>query len=105
MTTSKTVELKNTTFPEVVNEFGKWDKEKKEHISCVVKAPIFERDGQVLCALDTGDGYLFADYDGEYRTDWPWINPILEDWAKENFGKGSYWEWENSGCLSLVKED
>ena len=49
--------------------------------------------------VERGDEYLVAgDYYGEFRGEYPWINPKLEKLAKD---AGSYWEWENPAVVSL----
>lgn len=45
------------------------------------------------------DGNYFADYYGEFRGGYPWIDPRLEAFAKRN---GGYWEWENPGAIVLI---
>ena len=41
-----------------------------------------------------------ADYYGEFRGGYPWINPILEKIAEAN---GGFWEWQNPGCIALYE--
>jgi len=70
-----------------------------------VKPPVFisENDhGRKVIVLSAEDenSYLFADYYGEFRGGYPWVNPALESWARE---RGFYWEWQNPGALSLNK--
>lgn len=57
----------------------------------------FIRDGLLHVSAEEGDDA--ADYYGEFRGGYPWINPTLENFAKEN---GCYWEWDNPGCIVLV---
>lgn len=64
-----------------------------------VNPTVIERDGRLLVSGE--DGQPWADYYGEYRGGYPWINPVLEQWAKRH---GCYWEWENPGAIMLVKE-
>lgn len=46
------------------------------------------------------DGRDWADYYGEYRKGYAYINPQLEALAKAN---GGYWEWENPGCIAFCE--
>ena len=39
-----------------------------------------------------------ADYYGEFRGGYPWINPKLEKFAES---LGAYWEWDSPGSISL----
>jgi hypothetical protein len=59
---------------------------------------IFERDGTLFVSAE--DGGYFADYYGEYRGGYPWIDPRLESAATK---AGFYWEWENPGCIYVVR--
>jgi len=59
---------------------------------------VFEREGKVFVSAE--DGCFFADYYGEFRGGYPWIDPKLEELAKEFKG---YWEWENPGCIFFVE--
>lgn len=65
------------------------------------EAPLFERNGTIYCDSESENAYLFSDYYGEFRGNTMWVNPILEEWAVENFGENAYWDWENAGCLVL----
>lgn len=57
----------------------------------------FIRDGNLFVSTENGDDA--GDYYGEYRGGFPWINPKLEDWARE---RNSYWEWQDGGTLVLA---
>jgi hypothetical protein len=61
-----------------------------------VNPTVFIRDGVLHVSAE--DGKPWADYYGEYRGGYAWINPTLEAWAKAN---GMYWEWQNPGCIAL----
>lgn len=53
----------------------------------------------LLCVSgEEGDG--FVDYYGEFRGGCPYINPKLEQWAKE---RGCYWEWRDAGSICLAE--
>ena len=52
----------------------------------------------VLVSAEHGDDA--ADYYGEYRGGYPWINPKLEEFAKKN---GCYWEWCHPGAIALYE--
>ena len=41
-----------------------------------------------------------ADYWGEFRGGFPWINPALEEWADD---LGLHFEWESPGCIGLYE--
>jgi hypothetical protein len=69
----------------------KYDKELKEHVEVFVKPKAFIRDGFMFISGEEGDGAM--EY---YDMGYPWINPELEKFAKDNNG---YFEWENAGCI------
>ena len=47
------------------------------------------------------NGDSAADYYGEYRGGYPWINPKLETFAEKN---GFVWEWENPGVITMYRD-
>lgn len=63
-----------------------------------VHATTFIRDGVVYVSAE--DGKNLVDYYGEYRGGYPYIDPVLEAFAKE---QGMFWEWVNPGCIGLYK--
>jgi hypothetical protein len=65
-----------------------------------IDAVIFKRDGKIYLSTERENSYLFADYYGEYRGGYPWVSEFAENYAKS---LGGYWEWENPGCLVLIK--
>ena len=59
----------------------------------------FHHEGEgdiVKVSAEHGDGA--ADYYGEYRGHYSWINPKLEALAAKH---DAFWEWENPGCIAL----
>lgn len=59
----------------------------------------FHHEGEgdiVKVSAEHGDGA--ADYWGEFRGGYPWINPKLEELADKH---KAFWEWENPGCIAL----
>lgn len=54
--------------------------------------------GFVQVSAEHGDDA--ADYYGEFRGGYPWINPKLEKLAKE---VGGYWEWVDPGSIALYE--
>ena len=48
----------------------------------------------VMVSAENGDNA--ADYYGEFRGGYPWINPALERLAQHYDG---YWEWQNPGAI------
>jgi hypothetical protein len=56
----------------------------------------FIRDGVVVVSAE--DGPYWADYYGEFRGGYPWINPKLEEFAT---AQGGHWEWDNPGSISF----
>lgn len=72
----------------------KWDRQSREFIDVLVKPHAFERDGILHISGEHGDNA--CDYYGEHRGESLWINPALEQWAKDN---GGYFEWQNAGCI------
>lgn len=67
----------------------------------VITPPVFiSEDGRIVLSAEDETSFYFADYYGEFRGGYPWVNPKLESWAKE---RGCFWEWINPGALTLVK--
>lgn len=59
----------------------------------------FHHEGEydiVKVSAENGDDA--ADYYGEYRGHYCWINPKLEALAQKY---DAFWEWENPGCIAL----
>lgn len=99
--------LDKSTFPTVLDECNKWDKEKKEFIPKTLSAPIFERDGKIYCHSENNGEFsegamFFSDYWGEFRGNISWVSEELTKWAKENIDESAYWEWESPGLLCLA---
>jgi hypothetical protein len=69
------------------------------YVDIKVKPHAFERDGALFISAENGDNA--ADYYGEYRGGYPWINEALEAWAKK---RGGYFEWENPGTIVFCKD-
>jgi hypothetical protein len=63
------------------------------------KPHTFERDGHLFISTENGD--FAADYYGEYRGGYPWINEALEAWAKK---RGGHWEWENPAAIVFIQD-
>ncbi|MBM25906.1 MAG: hypothetical protein CL760_09515 [Chloroflexi bacterium] len=74
----------------------------KELIESTQTAPIRLVDGTIVCGDNSGNNQYWFDYYGELQHGCTWIREDLEKWAIDNFGKNSYWEWENPEMLSLV---
>lgn len=68
----------------------------------VMRPPTVYRDQNYNSILSVSgeDGRGFVDYYGEYRGGYPWIDPRLEEWAKQ---KGLYWDWHNPGAIGLYE--
>ena len=62
-----------------------------------VKPYAFERDGCLFISAENGDNA--ADYYGEHRGGYCWINEALEAWAEK---RGGYFEWENPGTIVFM---
>lgn len=58
----------------------------------------FIRDDRLFISGENGDNA--CDYYGEFRGGFPYINPILEDFAAKN---GGYFDWENPACIVFCK--
>lgn len=79
-----------------------WCREKFELVE-VERAPMTfstaDYPGAIACvSAENGDD--MADYYGEYRGGYPWINPALESFAESH---GCYWEWLNPGSIALYE--
>ena len=75
-----------------------WDREKKDLVEVEIHPTVIERDGKVLVSAEDGKG--LADFYGEFRGGYPYIDPALESFAHN---RGLYWEWENPGAIILVE--
>lgn len=70
------------------------------------KYPVaFQRTGGkdviVTSESPAADGMQVVDYYGEYRGNYPWIDPRLEKWLDEN---NLYAEWENAAGVVIYKQ-
>lgn len=66
----------------------------------VIRPTLFvDRETGLLC-LSAEDGGYFADYYGEYRGGYPWVDVRLEEWAA---ARGLVWEWRDPGTVRLVE--
>ena len=70
-----------------------WNKTTKTHDEVTVSPTVWVNDAGRLC-VSAEDGLDFADYWGDC-----YIASGIEAVAKAN---GTYWEWENCGCISLA---
>lgn len=57
-------------------------------------------DHGALIIVSAEHGDSAADYYGEYRGGYPWINPKLEQLAQSNH---CFWEWHNPGAIGLYE--
>ena len=65
----------------------------------VDKTPTLFKDTDTgVLILSAEDGGYFADYYGEFRGGYPWIDPRLIEWAEK---KGLMWEWRDPGSVGL----
>ncbi len=76
----------------------KWNPETKTHDDVELHPTVFVQDGVLKVSAEDGRGY--ADYYGEYRGGYPWIEPKLEQFAAAH---GLFWEWQNPGCIGLYE--
>ena len=65
-----------------------------------VNPTIVACDGPAICYVSAEDGTNFADYYGEFRDGYPWINPKLEEFAAS---RGLVWEWIDPGTIGLFR--
>ena len=66
-----------------------------------VKAWAEEYEHGVMICVSAEEGDGVADYYGEFRGGYPWIEPRLEAWAEKH---GAYWEWCNPGRIDCFIE-
>lgn len=92
--------LLNIELPVINDTVGEYDLKLKEFVPCIRKPKIIERDDEIVLIAEDIGGLHFADYYGELH-EYSWINPLLDEWAVENFGKDAFWEWENPSVLVL----
>lgn len=57
-----------------------------------------ERGALAMVSAEHGDGA--ADYYGEFRGGYPYIDPALEKFAEKH---DAYWEWVNPGLIALYR--
>ena len=60
-----------------------------------------EKDVIVTSESPAADGMQVVDYYGEYRGNYPWIDPRLEKWLDEN---NLYAEWQNAACVGIYEQ-
>lgn len=58
--------------------------------------PFVERGAIAMVSAEHGDGA--ADYYGEFRGGYPYIDPALEAFATKY---GMYWDWVNPGQIAM----
>lgn len=58
------------------------------------------RDAEIIISAEHENSYCIADYYGEFRGGYPWINPKLEK-ALESIG--CFLEWQNPGALQVCE--
>lgn len=75
------------------------DKEYNEAPVALGKALIV-RDDEILVSAEHEVSMYFADYYGEFRGGYPWINPALEKALEEI---GCFLEWMNPGALVVCE--
>ena len=75
-----------------------WNKETKELEDCFISPTVFTNDDGAIAHVSAEDGKGLVDYYGEYRGGYPYINIMLEDFARNH---GCMWEWINPGCVGL----
>lgn len=82
-----------------VRETMKWESDEGLDSNQFPENITFERDGTLYISAETSYSALcVADYYGEYRGGYPWINPDIERTAEK---LGLIIEWVNPGCLSV----
>ena len=77
-----------------------WSSEKRDLIEIKRKPHTFDNGDGAIIYVSAEHGDDMADYYGEFRGGYPWINPALETFAESN---GCYWEWINPGCIGLYE--
>lgn len=55
-------------------------------------------DETIMICDEHGDGLI--DYYGDYRGGYPYVHPVLEQWAED---AGGYWEWEHPGAITFIR--
>lgn len=75
-----------------------WNRETQTHDDTKIPPTALIVDGVLLISGEDGNG--FVDYYGEFRGGYPYINPALEQWAKDN---GGMWEWMHPGAIGFFQ--
>lgn len=67
-----------------------------------IGAPAFVRTGErhITLTAEQNDDRTWADYYGEFRGGYPYVDPVVEAAVKKH---GFYLEWENPACLGIYK--
>jgi len=85
----------------VTSEGEKHNPETGKYEPATVMPTLYlDRDHANQVTLSAEDGHGFADYYGEFRGGYPYIDPRIEEAAEK---LGLYWEWENAGCLNAYE--
>lgn len=80
-------------------ETFEWNSEKGDLDETTIKPEMFICQNGLL-HVSGEDGKGFVDYYGEFRGGYPYIDPKLEAWAKDQNG---FWEWDNPGSIVFVE--
>ena len=76
-----------------------YDTINKKYVDIMVSPTVILRDDKIIVSAE--DGRDFADYYGEFRGGYPFVDPVLEKFAATN---NMFWEWENPGCIYLCEK-
>ncbi len=68
------------------------------HIAELGFKPFYHKGEGDIVMVSAENGDDAADYYGEFRGGYPWINPKLEELATKLH---CFWEWQNPGCIAL----
>ena len=82
-----------------LEQLGKEDHDPLYDTTMVIRPTVSLVNGMLQVSAE--DGGYFADYYGEFRDGYPWIDPALEKWAEN---KACYWDWESPGSIVLVTQ-
>jgi len=64
----------------------------------VTSPKAIESEWGFLVSVETSNGYLLADYYGEFRGGFPWVNPKFEEAV---VAAGGFIEWQDAGTLHI----
>ncbi len=85
-------------------KYGTWNKTTAEFDPLTITVKFTQNEDGLFVTLCDDYSSNLANYYGqneEFGDGIPWICEELQQWAKDNYGKDAFWDWENPEMISL----